>query len=444
MIGLAAALLAVFALLWWGAVSAVRSLSEAIVLTRIEHDAEALVAAVGPTPQGHFRLREGRVTPIYRQPLSGHYFVLRLDDGSVQRSRSLWDEVLALDAMRPGAVVLDRRPGPAGQDLLVRSAGYTRAGRQFSLLVAEDLSPVNQRIHHGQRLALWLLGIALLAVLLIQRLVLRHGFRAVDQVRGAIAAVAQGSAQRVEVPTPAEIRPLVDAINRLLHSQQQRLQRSRQALGNLAHALKSPLSLLVHDLGQLPPDMLNRARLAAGATRIGELIERELRRARIAGDGPGRRFAPSTDLPELVAAMQQLHRDRHPDIQVGPLPVGALPFDYDDITELLGNLLDNACKWCDSLVRVTLEVDAAELVVTIDDDGPGVADTARAQLLRRGGRLDEREPGHGLGLSIVSDLVSDYRGELDFEASPQLGGLRVRVRLPLVPPVDGDTVLRSA
>jgi hypothetical protein len=144
-LGLGGALLLVFLFLFWGSLSAVRSLAEAHVLTRLEHDAEALVSAFGPTPRGQLRLREGRVTPIYQQPLSGHYFVFVAAGGEPLRSRSLWDESVAVAPLAPGEVDVRYLRGPGDQYLLVRTAGYEKAGRRFTLLVAEDLTPMAQR-----------------------------------------------------------------------------------------------------------------------------------------------------------------------------------------------------------------------------------------------------------------------------------------------------------
>ena len=429
-VGLAVALLTFFGFLCLASVTALRSLSEAYVLTRLEHDAEALVAAVGPNPRGKVRLREGRITPIYEQPLSGHYFVLRFDDATTLRSRSLWDEVLPISPLDVGAVEVRQLAGPGGQQLLARSAGYAKGGQGFTLLVAEDLAPMTQQIQRFQFTVLGLLALALLAIVLVQRYILRRGFLALDQVREEMQEVAVGTRQQVEELGPSEIRPLTIEVNRLLRQLQQRLQRSRQALGNLAHALKSPLSLLVHDIESLPMGADRRRRLSERLARIGQLIERELKRARSASDGPGQRFAPARHVPELVDAVSQLYRERGLEIAVGQLPEPMLPLDYEDMLELLGNLLDNACKWANRRVRVDVVVNQG-LKLIVSDDGPGVAEAARAGLLRRGSRLDEQEPGHGLGLAIVKDLVADYQGKLELRRSSDLGGLEVCVQLPL-------------
>jgi signal transduction histidine kinase len=187
---------------------------------------------------------------------------------------------------------------------------------------------------------------------------------------------------------------------------------------------------MTRDIEAMPASDDQRGRLTARLSRISALIDRELKRARIAGQGPGQHFQPSHHVPELVEAITQLHQERGINIDVGPLPEQALPFDYEDMLELLGNLLDNACKWATS--RIELEVSVGhDVVFVVSDDGPGVDRDAREALLQRGSRLDEQIDGHGLGLAIVKDLVDDYDGGVEIERSGSLGGLEIRVRLPI-------------
>lgn len=429
-VGLAATLLAVFAVLFWGSLSAVKSLSEAYVLARLEHDAQALVGAFWINPRGQARLRDGRITPIYQQPLSGHYFVLTMADGGQIRSRSLWDESLDVPAVEVGQVVAYQGRGPGAQHLQLRAAGYEKAGRRFTLTVAEDLAPMATDIRRFQIFVLSVLGLALLAIVLIQRYVLRHGFRTLDQVQDELRQVSSGELSQLQAMGPVEIRPLTAQVNRLLKQVQQRLQRSRLALGNLAHALKAPLSLMTRDLDTVPLADEDRQRLAGQLDRIGVLIERELKRARFAGEGGSQRFAPRQQVPELLDALRQMYLERGLELSADELPDTTLPFDHEDMLELLGNLLDNACKWASRRVELGIVLDEAVYIV-VSDDGPGVPEDERESLLRRGGRLDEQEAGHGLGLAIVKDLVADYGGTMELSSSSRLGGLQVRVILPM-------------
>lgn len=431
--GLLLALLVVFTLLLWGASVAVESLGRSYVQTRLEHDAEALLGAVRRAPDGSARLRAGRVTPIYQQPLSGHYFEIAFSDGTRLRSRSLWDYDLVLPSVALGAVRRDIIDGPGEQRLLVRSAGYEKDGIGFTLTVAEDLAPLLVQMTQIRWLALAVLVVALLVVLVAQRLLLRRSFRELDSVRTELREVADGEREQIDSLGPAEVQPLTTEVNRLLTQLQQRLQRSRRAVGNLAHALKGPLSLMTHDLDALPMSEAQRTQTRRRLDRVAQLVERELKRARFAGEGGGQRFRPARDVPDLVDALRRLYQSRKLDIRVLELSEAMSPFDYDDMLELLGNLLDNACKWARETIEIRVTL-ADNLVVTVADDGPGIPQDAREALLRRGTRLDEEVEGTGLGLAIVGDLVRHYRGQITLTAAPRLGGLEVCVTLPLLVP----------
>jgi len=401
------------------------------MLTRLEHDAEALLAAIKLNPDGQILLRESRITPIYNQPLSGHYYLLVFADGSEVRSRSLWDETLETHDVASGEIVTYEEKGPGQQQLLLRSAGYEKHGKQFTLTIAEDLSPLAADIRYFQMSALFLLGLSGLTIILIQRLVLRRGFRALDQVRTEVTQIALGETQFLVEMGPSEIQPLTAEINRLLTQLQLRLKRSRDALGNLAHALKGPLSLMTHDIDRLPLADTDRQHLADKLASISSLIERELKRARFGGEHTGQQFLPGRDIPYLLKALQQIHFERHITIKCRPLPDNLLPFDQQDMLELLGNLLDNAFKWANKEILLDISLDNHYLHIQVDDDGPGVSETDLSAMVKRGTRLDEQESGYGLGLSIINDLVTDYTGNIEFSASTALGGLAVKITLPM-------------
>jgi signal transduction histidine kinase len=429
-IGLALVLAVVFAVVVVLSAGAVRSLSEAYLGTRLEHDAEALVAAVHQTPRGAPRMREGRVTPIYRQPLSGHYFVIRFDNGDVLRSRSLWDETIEVAPLPPGAAAIARIAGPGDQQLLARSAGYRRQGLEFTLLVAEDIGPLDAQIRHFQRVVIGLLCGAWLIALAVQRYLLRRGFRSLEPVRRDIERVAAGEQAQLTALGPSEVRPLSLEINRLLLQMQRRLQRSREALANLAHALKSPLARAVQASDALDDAADTRRAISSNLAQIETLIERELGRARLGGQGSGQYFDPAREVPDLVKAVLQQYAERELVIDYGTLPAGSLPLDRQDMNEVLGNLLDNACKHACGHVAVELRRDDG-LRIRVADDGPGIPAAQRRQLPNRGTRLDETLPGHGLGLAIVQDIVDDYGGSLALGRSDALGGLEVHIQLPL-------------
>jgi signal transduction histidine kinase len=408
----------------------VRRLSEGYVLGRLEHDAEALLGAAHWNGQDGFTVSDNRITPVYVQPRSGHYYALRSGDRPAAFSRSLWDFELPVPVLSPGQQRTRKVAGPGGQRLLELSSGYRKQGHSLVISVAEDISLLDRQIDRYQ----WSFGLGaavlLGLLLLLQRRLVRQGFQPLERIRAQVQQVVNGAQERLDTQVPSEVYPLVREINHLLALLETRLTRSRHALGNLAHALNTPLNLMVQELDEVPLPADVHGRLSERMERIRRLIERELRRARLAGGGkPGQHFDPGADVPGLLQVLQGMYRDRSLDVQVAGLPSGLLALDREDMLELLGNLLDNACKW--SRGRVALRIAREDGIrIQVEDDGPGVDEANLQQLTGRGVRIDEQAPGHGLGLAIVHDIVRLYDGHLAFSRSERLGGLCVRVDLP--------------
>jgi signal transduction histidine kinase len=400
-----------------------RESMESYIASRLEHDAEALIARIDTRSRDIDR----GLPPVYNQPLSGHYFLVRFEDGGELRSRSLWDHPWEIKTLPPGATVVTMADGPQDQRLLVWRGGYEKQGVAFTVAAAEDISPVVHAL--WQFLVIGLLAAIIVAVVFLwaQRALLRRGFQRLETVRADLGRLRRGEAVKLQEDVPSEVRPLVREINELIDSWGAHLERSRKALGNLAHALKSPLGLILQHSESDP----GAAPVVEQANRMRQLIDRELRRARLAGKSTaGRRFAPRRDLEDMIATIRSLHADKALELDARVEAPAHLPLDQEDMLELLGNLLDNAAKWARHCVRVELVV-ATDLRITIEDDGPGVA-PADAQLIEaRGSRLDESVPGHGLGLAIVGDIVRLYGGSLSLDRSQDLGGLAVGVELPL-------------
>lgn len=427
-LGMGIGLLLVFSLLFWASSQAIRKLNEHYVVSRLGHDLEAALGAIRPASDTPYDTLAARLSPVYSQPLSGHYLVLLEGGREVFHSRSLWDEQLPVTPVPPGQQRESRHRGPAGQHLLLLARGYEKAGRHYTLVVAEDVTDMTRQIHRYQGAAALALTAFLVLLLVLQRHWLRRGFRQIEKVRDDVTRVARGEADQLRDAVPDEIRPLVIELNRLLTLLEQRLARSRNALGNLAHALKTPLALLQRALEQ---DEVDRVTALQQASRIHSLVDRELRRARIAGSGAStRHFVATEEIPALLAMLRQLHQGRELTISSGPLPPRPLPVDREDMLELLGNLLDNACKWARHNVALTLSTNGA-VTIQVEDDGPGIAEDQRQRLRERGARLDEAQEGQGLGLAISSDIVALYGGSLSLTRSPRLGGLQVTVTLPL-------------
>lgn len=403
-------------------------LMEGQMATRLAHDGDTLLGGLTVGDAGDVVLDANRIQGIYLQPFSGHYFVIAAGD-RVIRSRSLWDESLPLTEVPVGETRIGHATGPRGQPLLVWSAGFRKQGRDVRLVVAEnmqDLQAGAQRL--WWRLTGWSLALVVL-VLLIQRYLISVSLRPVAEAVEDVARLEEGEASALREAVPGEVLPLVQAINRLLARQQQRLLRSREAMGNVAHAIKTPLTLLQQLIEEecSSQDPATRERFRQYINRIRELVDTSLRRARIAGDSLGTgRFRLQQDLPVLVDAVRRLHRDKDIDYRQQTGAVDSLPLEQQDGMELLGNLLDNAWKWARSRVRLTVE-GGAETRLVIEDDGPGVDEQRMRELAQRGVRHDEQTEGHGIGLSVVRSLVEALGGWIEFSRSPELGGLKVSV-----------------
>jgi len=420
-LSLAVSLTIFFALQALMVVYEVHLLSKDTVISRMQHDAEELLAALD-TGSPSLAIDWSHLPAIYERPLSGHYFQFR-SQGETLRSRSLWDELLPIVSNGENREITT----PDGQQLLLLGKQYTIHGHPVSLTIAEDISQLEQTSDVFLERLLLASFAALLALLAMQVWFIRKGLAPLNKLKDELLLLEAGEIEILQQPVPAEIEPLVAETNRLLGAMQQRLERSRNAIGNLAHALKTPLTVITQIL-ERGSGKQDRPELQQQVGLIQERIQRELSLARMAGQSAGGFWRnPATDIDDLVSTMQRIYRKTiasHIDLPADAI----LRADREDMMELLGNLLDNACKWAKADIRLT--VSNHPLTMIVEDDGPGMDAPTLDHVLQRGVRADESKSGHGLGLSIISDLVAAYDGSLDFDQSTELGGLRATVTLP--------------
>ncbi len=425
LLSLGLSLVLVFAVMEILSSQQVDRLTERMVLSRLEHDSEDLLAAMDINSTGRIVMTEDRIPSMFLRPFSGHYFVIQDGEHTI-RSRSLWDEVLAPE--QPGVAL--NVAGPLHQRLLVWTADYRIHGRPVRMTIADNVTELHRMSVSFEWSLLLLSGLALLLLLGLQVVVVRHSLRPLSRLRQDIGRLEQGEIEHLAEPGLREIAPLVDGFNQLLQVLGQRLARSRQSLGNLAHALKTPLTQILYMIERQPGSPEDRRRqVLEQLGLIQQRIDRELSRARMAGRGPGGFWPnPRRDMDDLVDGMQIIHDDQ----QIGmEMNIGWAAADREDMLELVGNLLENACKWAREKVHCALRPEGKGLLLSVEDDGPGMSEADMAQAFERGTRLDEQVPGHGLGLAIVHDLVESYGGEIRLDRSPGLGGLRVQVTLPV-------------
>ncbi|HEX7184646.1 MAG TPA: sensor histidine kinase [Thermoanaerobaculia bacterium] len=253
-------------------------------------------------------------------------------------------------------------------------------------------------------------------------------------LRASLSSVREGRSQRIEGDHPAEVQPLVNDLNALLEDRERAITRALTTAGDLAHGLKTPLAVLAQEAEQA--DAAGHHDLATTLRQQVERMQRQvdyhLARARATASAraaPGLRCSVLPSVEGLVRTMRRLHAGRELRIDADVSPAHEIRGRKEDLDEMLGNLLDNACKWARSRVAISSAIDDTQLLISVDDDGPGLDPSMRAQVLQRGVRADQQVRGSGLGLAIVSDLAELYGGSVTLEPSP-LGGTRARLQLP--------------
>ncbi|MDF3060724.1 MAG: ATPase [Microvirga sp.] len=380
--------------------------------------------------------------PRFDLPLSGWYWQVGQPDArprDIRSSRSLFGAQLPAlvepgDDSRFGEVRKGYRQGPEERmlRLVERDIDLGEDGRYVVRVAgpADEIESEVRRFTFSLTITFGLLGIALGLTTLLQ---IRFGLVPLTKLRTAVSSIRRGEAERIPGEYPRDIAPLAQELNLLLDTNREILERARTQVGNLAHALKTPLSVIVNEVGSAPDEVAARVREQARLMR--DQVNYHLDRARAAALAGT--LGTITEVEPVVAGLartfQKIYHDRGLILETAVPPGTRFRGERQDLEEMIGNLIDNACKWARSQVEVSVETMSADervwICVLIDDDGPGLPDEARAEMLKRGQRLDETKPGSGLGLSIVGDLAALYRGTLTLQRSP-LGGLKAKLELP--------------
>ena len=400
--------------------------------TRLQHDRDLLMQELH-WDDGKLDLHQNILPPIFVAPLSGHYFQLRWRD-QVISSPSL----LKLDLpdtpseTRPEARHEEHwswHAAHSDEHLYVLTQTLRIQHQDIELRIAEDMMPILSVF--GQ--AFLNLMLFLLAAMWLVFTWQRHHTHALllpfSTTQDALRKLGRQEIDRLDAPDMKELAPLVDEINQLGARMQERLIRARLASGNLSHSLKTPLAILNNRLDDLQGNAATLSEAKAQIQRINQLIDNEMKRARIAGlMSQTAQLDLHSLLQELISGMTKLYP--RITIHLSETDPAQYPSDREDMFEMLGNLLDNGCKWAASEIQVSLTHADGDLIILIEDDGPGVPKQQLERLHRPGLRLDEQTEGHGLGLAIVADIISQYQGTLVFGRSERMGGLEVKVRLP--------------
>jgi signal transduction histidine kinase len=384
--------------------------------------------------------------PLFDLPLSGWYWqVTRLDAPTrdVRSSRSLWDATLpqlgdANAGAAPGGTRQGYAEGPEGQRLRIveQTIDLGEEGR-YLVAVAGDPAEVDEEIHSFDSALVLTFGVLAIVLLLTTTFQVRFGLAPLKRISEGLAAIRSGAAERLEGAFPVEIAPLARETNALIEANREIVDRARTHVGNLAHALKTPISVMLNEATSHGDNPL--ARKVCEQTEImRDQVTRHLERARLAARVAA--IGTVTEVRPVITAlartMEKIHHHRGIAIDVDAPDSARFRGEQQDLEEMVGNLVDNACKWAQS--RVAVEAvsektdprdDRRRLRIVVDDDGPGLSPQEREQVARRGRRLDETKPGSGLGLSIVVELANLYGGGLTLGTAP-IGGLRAELVLP--------------
>ncbi len=426
-----------FLLFWWVVSNALHELTANYLEDRMELEIASILAELALNEADTIILNNEHVDALFHFSFSGYYFQITFEGqgtSQILHSKSLGAFTLTLPTLPTGSKTRFFTKGPKNENLFVLIQTIPLREKKLTIAVAEDLTPIENDLNDFQRLygfvSLFFLGLLTwIHVIAVQRAILP-----LLRIHQDVIQLEMGKIGKLTSDVPEEMQKVVEKINRLLLRMEQRLVRSRSTISNLAHAIKSPFAafsqIIHHPILAQEPEL--REDLEQRITSINALVERELRRARLA-DYPllGEFFCPEQSLGSLVRALKNINFQKKIEVDLDLSPGMLLPFDQEDMMEIFGNLLDNAFKWANSRISVTLE----ELVTTtkfcVEDDGPGIDLKQSRLLLQRGVRFDEARLGHGLGLTIVNEIVEHYSGTIHFTRSSTLGGFRVDVELPL-------------
>mgnify|MGYP001227893037 CR=1 FL=1 len=397
-----------------------------------------LITRIDAGPDGKLKVAEAMTERDFESAYSGYYWQITSEGKIVDASHSLAGWHLTVHPPGVGAPSVDEditfaRPPEGAQRLraVSRAIRSDSLNREFVLTVAAVRTEIDENIEDFRLtivLTILALGLVLIGTVWIQ---VRFGLGPLRRIPAALAAIRSGESDRLTGSFSAEVEPLAREINALLDHNAEVVERARTHVGNLAHALKTPIAVLTNEAGSQKGGLADTVKAQIGIMK--EQVDHHLSRARMAARAGvlGARTSAMPVLEGLARTLEKIYRERGVSIALeGPHEI-AFRGERQDLEEMLGNLLDNACKFAKSRVAASVsERDGARLVIEIADDGPGVPADQRRAVQKRGVRLDEQKPGSGLGLSIVKDIAEIYGGSIAL-GEAKLGGLRVTLDLPL-------------
>ncbi len=428
--------------------SVYRNASERAFDRRLNLYLRTLVAEVATPDEPPDRQFQSLGEPLFELPLSGWYWQITRTDSDkaeVRASRSLWDKKLPKledqgAELTAAGIRLGYVEGPEGQTLrMVERPVDLGTDGKFLVSVAGDASEIFEETRNFDYYLVGTFGALSIVLVLTTIFQVRFGLAPLKRISDSIADIRSGRAERLEGEFPVEIAPLARETNALIEANREIVERARTHVGNLAHAIKTPLSVIINEASAHSADPF-AMKVLEQTDAMRDQVAHHLKRARIAARVTA--IGTITEVAPVIEAlrrtMEKIHRDRGIAIEVATDARAKFRGERQDLEEMAGNLVDNACKWAMSRVLIEVRVEGEVepgagpmLRLVVDDDGRGLSDAERAQVLGRGQRLDESKPGSGLGLSIVVDLAALYGGSLSLGRAA-LGGLRAELVLPAV------------
>lgn len=413
---------------------------------RLEQTLIAMVGATEVRNDGVLDFTKPLADQQFEEPYSGRYWQISSKDITPLRSRSLWDFEIPPRLNTPAlSSLLYEINGPDNQTIRIFSQDITLADdeRNYRYMVAGDLAELNAQIDRFDQILLWSLGAMGLGLLTAMILQVTVGLKPLGRVKRALAAIRSGKESRLKTDYPPEMMPLVNEVNAVLDYNKDLVERARTQVGNLAHALKTPLSVITNECGE--GDHKGLAKVVDKQTReIRRHVDHYLTHARIMGRsniiGIQTHVRPVVD--GITRSIKKIYPDKGFSFAVNVDESIYVQIDRQDLNEILGNLMDNAAIWTKDRITILAKVinhnsasandnnSATPMVcIEISDNGCGVSDDELSFIIKRGKRLDETKPGSGLGLSIVKDIVEMSGGTLSLSHATE-GGLKVSLILP--------------